>query len=218
MIWNHMTSNPIACERKCFCGRQRHDTGLIVVTGGPGAGKTAVLEMARKNFCGHVAALPESASIVFGGGFWRLSTDSGRMAAQRAIFHVQREMEEIVLTDPRWALGLCDRGTLDGLAFWPQKEELFWDQIGSSKSVELSRYRAVIHLRTPTDRMGYNHQNELRIETAEEAAEIDARIAAVWQSHPRYIQIDSSHSFLVKAQKALQEIEGHVPECCRLPI
>ena len=71
---------------------------MIVLTGGPGAGKTAVLEMLRKEVCPHVAILPEAAGILFGGGFWRLPTDSARAAAQRAIFRVQRELETIART------------------------------------------------------------------------------------------------------------------------
>ena len=169
----------------------------MVVTGGPGAGKTAILEMARKHFCQHTAILPESASIVFGGGFWRLNTALAKMAAQRAIFHVQREMEELISSDGRWALGLCDRGTLDGLAYWPNREEEFWSHVGSGRASELVRYQAVIHLRTPTEALGYNYQNELRIETPEEARLIDERIAKVWSQHPRYIQIPSTEDFLI---------------------
>jgi predicted ATPase len=41
---------------------------LVVLTGGPGAGKTALLEVVRRHFCEHVVVLPEAASIVFGGG------------------------------------------------------------------------------------------------------------------------------------------------------
>lgn len=59
--------------------------------GGPGAGKTALLELIRQSFCSHVKILPEAAGIVFGGGFPRESEPTCRRAAQRAIFHVQRE-------------------------------------------------------------------------------------------------------------------------------
>ncbi|MBL0889768.1 MAG: hypothetical protein IBJ19_04065 [Gemmatimonadaceae bacterium] len=38
----------------------------MVLTGGPGAGKSAVLELARLFFCDHVRRLPEAAGIVFG--------------------------------------------------------------------------------------------------------------------------------------------------------
>ena len=206
-----------ACESKCYCKVAAHSPKLIVITGGPGAGKTAVLEMARKNFCQHVAVLPEAASIIFGGGFWRLDTDSASMAAQRAIFHVQRELEQMVLDDSNWAMGLCDRGTLDGLAYWPAQEELYWQQVGSGPATELSRYQAVVHLRTPSLKLGYNHANTLRIESPQEARAIDQRIEKIWSAHPRYVQIDSSIDFIDKARLAIQAIEGLIPECCRLP-
>lgn len=211
-----MHNAPNVCEKRCYCKSERHKTGLVVVTGGPGAGKTAVLEMAKKDFCSHVAILPEAASIIFSGGFWRLNTPDAKMAAQRAIFHVQKEMEGLIVSEHRWALGLCDRGVLDGLAYWPAEEDLFWSQVGSGHATELLRYQAVIHLRTPTQEMGYNHQNQLRIETPEEARVIDERIQNIWSKHPRYFQIDSHSNFLEKARAALELIGGELPKCCQL--
>src|SRR3989344_6909478 len=117
-----MATLPQSCERPCACKVTSHDTRLVVLTGGPGAGKTAVLELLRKILCEHVAILPEAASILFGGGFWRLDSMSGKMAAQRAIFHVQEEMQKLVLDEKKWSMGLCDRGTLDGLAYSPRIE------------------------------------------------------------------------------------------------
>ena len=134
---------------------------MVVVTGGPGAGKTGVLEMAKKVLCEHIAILPESASILFCGGFWRIPSETGRAAAQRAIFHIQKEMENLVLSEHKWAMGLCDRGTLDGLAYWPMSEENFWLETQTDMKREFERYEAVIHLRTPTEQFGYNHQNQI---------------------------------------------------------
>lgn len=54
----------VACECNDVHKRKR-----IVLTGGPGAGKTALLELIRQSFCAHVKVLPEAASIIFGGGF-----------------------------------------------------------------------------------------------------------------------------------------------------
>lgn len=68
----------------CEC-RNVHDRRRVVLTGGPGAGKTAVLEMIRQSFCSHVKVLPEAASVVFGGGFPREDDPDCRRAAQRAI-------------------------------------------------------------------------------------------------------------------------------------
>jgi predicted ATPase len=211
-----MSSEFDICERRCDCKLTTHSTGFVVVTGGPGAGKTAILEMAKKHFCQHIVVLPEAASIVFGGGFWRLNSIEGRAAAQRAIFHIQREMENLIVSDKKWALALCDRGTLDGLAYWPLAEDQFWQAVQSSHQVEMDRYAAVIHLRTPTLHHGYNHQNVLRIETAEEARRIDEKIEAIWSKHPGYVQIPSSKSFIEKARTALVHIRDAIPECCRL--
>ena len=187
---------------------------MIVITGGPGAGKTALLELARKHFCDHVAVLPEAASILFGGGFWRRQTESGKKAAQRAIFHVQKELEQIVLEEKKSAAGLCDRGTIDGLAYWPGNEADFWKELGSSKEQEYAKYSAVILLRTP-DSKSYNHQNPLRIETAEVAAEIDRKIFEVWKDHPHVHVVESEVDFISKVSTAISLIRLHLPECCK---
>lgn len=210
-----MTNNPNVCEGKCHCHENLFNPHLIVLTGGPGAGKTAVLEMAKKVLCKHIAILPEAASIVFGGGFWRMDSSSARLAAQRAIFHVQVEMENLVKDEKKWAIGLCDRGTLDSLAYWPASEKSFWEMSRSDAKNEYEKYLAVIHLRSPTDLLGYNQQNPLRTETAVQAKEIDQKIAEAWVGHPNYEVIESTENFLTKAQTALKLIAKHIPECCR---
>lgn len=149
-----------ACE--CSAPHQRR---RIVLTGGPGAGKTALLELIRQSFCSHVTVLPEAASIVFGGGFPRHSDPERQRAAQRAIYHVQRQLE-ITGDSHNAAIVLCDRGTLDGLAYWPGAQGDFWAPLGTDREQELARYDAAIHLRTPTVELGYNHQNPLRTESA----------------------------------------------------
>src|ERR1035438_2312126 len=70
----------------CQCHLTRHQTKLVVLTGGPGGGKTAILEMARRYFCKHVVILPEAASVVFGGGFPRVDSTPGKRSGQRAIY------------------------------------------------------------------------------------------------------------------------------------
>lgn len=179
------------------------NTRLIVLTGGPGGGKTAVLEMAKKTLAHNTVVLPEAASIIFGGGFWRLPSISAKTAAQRAIFHVQREMETLVCEEKNWDVGLCDRGTLDGLAYWPCEEKHFWNMANSTLELELSRYYAVIHLRTPDETSGYNHANPLRTETAIQSKIIDEKISSIWKGHPRYVEVPSTHTFIEKADMAL---------------
>lgn len=198
-----------ACE--CSAPHQRR---RIVLTGGPGAGKTALLELIRQSFCSHVTVLPEAASIVFGGGFPRHSDPECQRAAQRAIYHVQRQLE-ITGDSHNAAIVLCDRGTLDGLAYWPGAQGDFWAPLGTDRAQELARYDAVIHLRTPTVELGYNHQNPLRTESAARAGEVDALILQAWDGHPRRWLIESSADFLDKAAQALDALRGELPECCR---
>jgi predicted ATPase len=191
-----------------------HPARRIVLTGGPGAGKTAVLETLRKTLCHHVQVLPESAGIVFGGGFPRRSELEGRRAAQRAIFYVQRELEAAVITDDV-SIALCDRGTIDSLAYWPGPDD-FFAAVGTTLEEQLAHYHAVIHLRTPRDTNGYNRQNPLRIETAAEAAAIDERIAQAWARHPRRFEVASTADFLEKVEHAIEIVRGEMPSCCRL--
>lgn len=195
----------------CGC-TGRHDPRRIVLTGGPGAGKTALLELIRHGFCEHVVILPESAGMLFGGGFPRNSHDVVRRACQRAIYYVQRELE-IAAMAKEPAIVLCDRGTIDGVAYWPGPDD-FWEELGTTLDRELARYHAVIHLRTPPE-SAYNHANPLRLESAKEARAIDDRIAQTWRAHPRRFVIGPEENFLDKAARALALIRGELPDCCR---
>lgn len=185
----------------------------MVVTGGPGAGKTAVLELASRSFCEHVAILPEAATIVFGGGFPRHDTVVGRRAAQKAIYAIQRQLEEVVLGERRVVVALCDRGTVDGLAYWPEPSDTFWDAMATIREDELARYHTVIHLRVPDADQGYQN-NPIRIESAKQAAAVDSRIAAAWAEHPHRLELEAGTDFAVKARSALEMIRELLPSCC----
>jgi predicted ATPase len=185
-----------------------------VLTGGPGAGKTALLELVRQSFCPHVKVLPEAAGVVFGGGFPREDDVQCLRSAQRAIYYVERELEAAGdAHNP--AIVLCDRGTLDTLAYWPGPWDEFWSSTGTTMAAELVRYDAIVHLRTPSIVSGYNYQNPLRTESAAAAAVIDARILDVWQSHPRRFVVDAATTFLEKVKRALELVRAEMPECCR---
>ena len=103
----------------------------IVFTGGPSAGKTTLLQMLKKEWSNTVAIVPESASILYQGGFHRSFNPATKIHIQKAIYFVQIESETIVqLENPNKHI-FCDRGTLDGLAYWP-------DSIGKDFFKELN--------------------------------------------------------------------------------
>jgi hypothetical protein len=133
---------------------------------------------------------------------------------QRAIYHVQLELEELA-AQGNPALMLCDRGTVDGCAYWPGPDS-FWDAVGTTRDDALARYDAVIHLRTPDGGNGYGHQNPVRIETPAEAREIDARILAAWDGHPRRLVVDATTDFVSKAAQAIALLLNEIPSCCRV--
>ncbi|MGH1469527.1 MAG: ATP/GTP-binding protein [Bdellovibrionales bacterium] len=207
-------SDLLECKSLCNCSNKARRPGLTVLTGGPGAGKTAVLESVKMLLCEHVAILPEAASLIFSGGFWRLESNTARQAAQRAIYHVQTEMENLVLSEGKWCFALCDRGTIDGLAYWTGDEESYWKSFNTTKEKEFLKYESVIHLEVPELHQGYNHQNPLRKETVSEARAIDEKIHKVWRDHPGYNFIKSEDSFFKKVVATTELIKKVVPDCC----
>jgi predicted ATPase len=209
-----MTTNLPTGTHACNCKLARHQPKLVVLTGGPGGGKTAVLEMARRYFCQHVAITPEAASIVFGGGFPRSPLPQGVRAAQRAIFHVQRAIETVAFTSRQTAVVLCDRGTLDGLAYWPGTQQGFFDEFGTTREAELARYAAVVHVEVPALAWGYE-KNRIRRESVRQARQIDQRIARAWRGHPRVLKVGAQAGFLDKLAYAIELLRGELPACCR---
>lgn len=186
----------------CTCRDFPASPPLVVITGGPGAGKTALLAVARRTFCDHVVILPEAASILFGGGFPRRHTEAAREGAQRAIFRVQRELERLTIEERQATAVLCDRGTIDCMAYWDAGPARFWAELDTTRERELARYAAVVHLRTPADGAGYDRSNPLRVEDAAQAAYRDRRILDAWAPHPARTVIDSTVSFLDKLAAA----------------
>ena len=196
---------------ECAC-RAKHRTRRVVLTGGPGAGKTAVLEMLSHEICPHVVISKEAAGILFAGGFPRGHEPAKRRAAQRAIYHVQLELEAM-LADSNAAVILFDRAIVDGAAYWPGPGD-FWREVGLSREQAIGRYDAVIHMRSPGGQNGYGHQNPLRTETAAEARAIDERILEAWGGHPSRFIVDATPNFPAKAELALALIRAQIPACC----
>ena len=197
----------------CTCSRV-HTRRRVVLTGGPGAGKTAVLATASHLLCRHVVMVPEAAGILFLGGFPRRADPLARCAAQRAIYRVQLELETIA-DEENAALMLCDRGVVDGYAYWGSSDD-YWKAVGTTREEAFARYHAVIHLRTPDDHYGYDHRNPVRTESVAEAAEIDRRILEAWHGHPRRFLVDATADFMTKTHHALELIRQEIPDCCRM--
>src|SRR6187402_3616609 len=111
----------------------------VAMTGGPGGGKTTAAELFRRELREQVVIVPESATILFGGGFPRVSQVDARRSAQAAIFHVQRNLEDVQAARYPERILLCDRGTIDGAAYWPDGSREYFAAMGTSLQTELAR-------------------------------------------------------------------------------
>ena len=65
-------------------------------------------------------------------------------SVQRAIFEVQRSLEDIQASLFPDRVLLCDRGTIDGGAYWPDGDGAFFEAMGTTHEAELGRYDAVL--------------------------------------------------------------------------
>lgn len=182
----------------------------IVFTGGPSGGKTSIIEIVQRHFGAKVAPVPEAATVLYGGGFPRPQGDPAMRHIQRAIYFTVRELEDLSFTLNNSKVFLCDRGTLDGMAYWPQGEPDFLSSVGSTLEKELSRYDMLIHLRPPVKDEVYKISTT-RIESHEKALELDRKTEKVWSAHPKRFVISDEPDFLMKVNKVMAILEREIP-------
>jgi hypothetical protein len=180
----------------------------IVVTGGPGGGKTTALDLFQRELSREVKIVPEAASMLFEYGLYREKEVERIKIMQRSIYKMQTSLEEIFHETFHDRLLICDRGTLDGIAYWPEDEKNFFDSIHSNFEAELSRYEAVIFFQTAAaSGEDVKSNNPFRTEDARAATEIDEKLKKVWQRHPNFHYIPSSSSFMRKITHGLITIQ-----------
>lgn len=179
----------------------------LAITGGPSGGKTTLIEALKKELGSKCAVVPEAASILYRGGFPRYKTAPGIMHAQKAIYHTQRELEDLVAGVSQKSLIVCDRGSLDSVAYWPEDEAHFFKTLNTSKEQELARYDWVIHLDTAALDF-YDTTNPIRTESFQEAWELNDKIKCAWDGHPRRVVITHNEDFLSKMTTSLSVINA----------
>lgn len=185
----------------------------IVLTGGPGGGKTTAADLFRREIGEKVVLVPEAATMMFSGGFPRSHHPQAVHAVQRAIYQVQRNLEDVQAALYPGRVLLCDRGTVDGAAYWPGESMEFFEDVGSTLEDELARYDAVIFFETAA--MGGMHiegGNPVRTETMDEAVQLDIRLRAHWSQHPRFILVPHNVSFFKKITYGLKMLASVMAE------
>ncbi|MCP3913167.1 MAG: AAA family ATPase [Actinomycetia bacterium] len=188
----------------------------LVLTGGPGGGKTTAADLFRREIGQGVIVVPEAATLLFNGGFPRPQEPHARRSAQDAIYHVQRNLEDIQAAQFPDRVLLCDRGTVDGGAYWPDGSAEFYQSVGSSHQGELNRYDAVIFFETAArGGHGFESENRFRTESQQQAIDLDTRLRDLWSPHPHFTVIPHTASFFRKMTIGLGILESLVAQLPR---
>jgi tRNA (Thr-GGU) A37 N-methylase len=186
-IWDEPPVHP--AERKAT---QRT---VIVLTGGPGGGKSTLIEDLSRDpdWAGRFVALPEAVQYA---RFINISP--GEKLFQRAVVNMQIGLEDgldrsLDPANPRPIL--CHRGSLDPVAFWRQRgwpEDEFFTFVGLTRAEHYRRYAAVIHLVTAADGVPSEYTRwpqAHRPEESDEAIQLDRWLEIAWGGHPRYYRL-----------------------------
>lgn len=180
----------------------------IVLTGGPGGGKTTAADLMRREVGDQIVIVPEAATMLFSGGFPRQSEVHAKRSLQTAIYHVQRNLEDVHSALYADRILLCDRGTLDSAVYWPNEgHDDFYQALHTTFEAELARYDAVIFFETAAvGNLSIEGGNPTRTETIEEAVRLDRQLQEIWGRHPNYNFIAHENSFLKKLQNAITKL------------
>jgi predicted ATPase len=176
----------------------------IVLTGGPGAGKTVVSHQMIAAHPDRFVLVPEAATQVYDAlqTRWDKLDLAGRRDVQRKIYQLQIDQEQRTLAANRGKILLLDRGTIDGAAYWPEGVEDYWRDVGSSLAAELQRYDAVIWMQTSAVLGLYDGDasNSCRFEHPEAAIASGELLAGLWSQHPRLHRVEAYASLADKVQ------------------
>lgn len=171
---------------------------VVVLTGGPCGGKTSTLQELKKEFGGEkILIVPEPATMLMSTGFPAPGRDltysqMWQHLFQNAISPLHLNMEEafkLVAEQTGAQLIICDRGILDGAAYFPGGLDAFLKEFNLDKNEVYARYDCVIHLEsTATCRPALFGKagNQTRYESLDEAIALEHCTREAWQGHPNW--------------------------------
>jgi predicted ATPase len=159
----------------------------IVLTGGPGAGKTVISSAIAAAHPARYVRVPEAATEVYDHlqTRWDRLDLEGRRDVQRRIYHLQRQQEDALAAKHPDKILLLDRGTTDGAAYWPEGPDDYWRDLGTTAAAELARYDTIIWLETAAALGLYDHDasNPCRFEDPAAAIRSGKLLLQLWSGH-----------------------------------
>jgi len=189
----------------------------IVLTGGPCAGKTSAITHVREKLTRlgyYVVVVPETATELISGGIspWAMPTRKDYQ-----VFQMQMQLtKERIFTEAARKLPsdkiiiIFDRALIDSKAYMTESD--FQDMLNLFNISEAdirSSYDGVFHLVTAANgAIDYYtlSNNDARVESPEEATELDNRLINAWKSNKNFCVIDNSTDFESKLNRLTDAI------------
>ncbi|MGH7171719.1 MAG: ATP/GTP-binding protein [Gemmataceae bacterium] len=191
----------------------------VVLTGGPCAGKTTCLRALRARFGEQIVTVPEAATLLLDSGLpppgherVRHAEEEWSHAFQGAILSLQQTLEETwerLARRCRARLLVCDRGLLDGAAYWPGGRESFLRHFGLTVEECFARYQRVLHLQSLAEAHPHLYgpeNNAIRYEDVTDALRVEQSARAAWEGHPGLIVVAAEDEPQVKIARVLEYV------------
>ena len=202
---------------------KKHNVNIIVITGGPCAGKSTAQSWIQSEFSKRgytVLFIKETVTELISTGIGRDKLYDNK-EFQRTILKWQIEKEKLCLEASEKmknekVLIVCDRGSLDGKCYLPTIEfKQLLNELNTNEIELRDNYDAVFHLVTAAKGASEFYtleNNPCRYETAQEAIINDDKIIDAYTGHPHLRIIDNSTDFKAKMQRLIAEIASFLGE------
>ena len=202
---------------------------MIAVTGGPCSGKTtglAKLKPMLEELGYKVLVSSEVATVLINSGYTpskvglkrfqkmilvrTLLQEEGIIKRAIAIKNAHKKLSKKKVKEKGIVI-LCDRGAMDGQAYMSKDDFTYMvsEYDLSISDICQRRYHAVIHMRSTAvdaEKFYTLQNNSARMESVEEAREMDHATLCAWQSHQCLKMIDNNTDFDGKVQILSNEV------------
>ncbi len=186
-------------SRKNLPAQESQIPKLVVITGGPCAGKSTILKMLfESDLADKIIILPEVANMLIKGGYPLPATLTRQWQDnfQDAVFNVQLSLEAVGLElarEKHVSLILLDRGTIDGSAYFAGGLEELSQRYNQEITNLYRRYQAVVYLDSLANygqEMFTKYLGMERFHSYEESLRYDATVKDAWSGHKNihYVQ------------------------------
>ena len=193
-----------------------HRGTVIVLTGGPGGGKSALIKRcaAEPALASRIIVLEETICAMHGCGLDPRSPEfqcrlvATQIAAEQAHKRIRESNDMPVL--------ITHRGTLDPCAFWQSfghSRESFFTMTSTTVEEHYRRYDLVLHLESAAARVPeayLRYPQAHRPESIAQAARLDELLGDLWSQHPRYFKIEGTPDIETKLIRALQLLRDFI--------